>query len=92
MIERLRHKGLERLYVRNDARGVNPQHVEKITLILTLLDAAETIEAMNVPSLRLHKLAGNRAEFWSVTVRANWLIIFRFENGNAFDIDLIDYH
>ncbi len=92
MIERFRHKGLERLYERNDARGVNSQHVEKITLILTVLDAAETIEAMNVPSFRLHKLAGNRAEFWSVTVRANWRIIFRFENGNAYDIDLIDYH
>jgi plasmid maintenance system killer protein len=43
-------------------------------------------------SANLHALKGNMAGWWSVTVRANWRIIFRFENGNAFDVDLLDYH
>ena len=92
MISSFRHKGLKRLYEQDDARGLNAQHAEKIALILTSMDAAETIEAMNLPSFRLHKLAGDLAGFWSVTVRANWRIIFRFENGTAADVDLVYYH
>lgn len=92
MIESFRHKGLKRLYERDDARGIKTQHAEKIALILTTLDAAETIEAMNLPSFRLHRLSGDLAGYWSVTVRANWRIIFRFEAGSALDVDLVDYH
>ena len=47
---------------------------------------------MNVPSFRLHRLTGDLKQFWSVTVRANWRIIFRFEDGMALDVDLVDYH
>jgi len=47
---------------------------------------------MNLPTFRLHPLTGDLKGFWSVTVRANWRIIFRFKDGNAFDVDLIDYH
>ena len=92
MIESFRHKGLKRFYEQDDARGLNPQHAEKISLILSTLDAAATIEAMNLPSFRLHSLSGKFSGFWSVTVRANWRIIFRFENGSATDVDFLDYH
>jgi proteic killer suppression protein len=44
MIESFAHKGLKRLFEKDDARGLSAEHVEKITLILTTLDAAETIE------------------------------------------------
>ena len=91
MIESFQHKGLRRLFERNDRRGVNPQHVEKIETILGLLDVAENIEDMNVPSFRLHRLTGDLKDFWSVTVRSNWRIIFRFEDGKALDVDLVDY-
>ena len=92
IIESFRHKGLQRLFERNDRRGVNPQHVEKIETILGLLDVAENIEDMSVPSFRLHRLTGDLKDFWSVTVRSNWRIIFRFEDGKALDVDLVDYH
>ena len=92
MIESITHKGLRRLYERDDHRGVNAQHAEKIMLILTTLDAATTIEAMDLPSFRLHALTGDLKGFWSVTVRANWRIIFRFADGQASDVDLTDYH
>ena len=92
MIESFAHKGLKRLYEKDDARGVSAEHVEKITLILTSLDAAETIEAMNLPSFRLHRLTGDLKGFWSVTVRANWRIIFRFDDGKASSVDLMNYH
>lgn len=92
MIANIRHKGLRILFERGDASGLNPQHLEKITLILTTLNAAEAIEGMDLPSFRLHQLTGNFRGFWSVTVRANWRIIFQFEDGQATCVDLVDYH
>ena len=44
------------------------------------------------PGFGLNQLKGDMRGFWAVTVRANWRIIFRFEEGNAFDVELIDYH
>jgi proteic killer suppression protein len=92
MIASFRHKGLKRLFEKDDRKGVNAQHAERIENILGLLDAAANVEDMNVPTFRLHPLTGDLKGFWSVTVRANWRIIFRFEDGNAFDVNLIDYH
>jgi proteic killer suppression protein len=60
--------------------------------ILARLDEADTPQAMNLPGYRLHPLKGDLQGLWSVTVRANWRIIFRFEGGDAFDVELIDYH
>jgi proteic killer suppression protein len=92
MIESFRHKGLKRLFEDGDPRGVNPQHVDKIEMILGLLDVALTIEDLNLPSFRLHRLTGDLKGLWSVTVRANRRIVFRFDDGRAFDVDLVDYH
>ena len=47
---------------------------------------------MSLPGFKLHPLKGNLAGYWSVTISANWRIIFRFEEGDATDIDPIDYH
>jgi proteic killer suppression protein len=60
--------------------------------ILTLLDRAATPQALNLPGYRLHPLKGDLQGFWSVTVRANWRIVFRFEGTDAFDVERIDYH
>ncbi|OQW36247.1 MAG: hypothetical protein A4E19_00705 [Nitrospira sp. SG-bin1] len=59
--------------------------------ILARLHQAEAID-MNIHSYRLHSLRGDRKGEWSVTVRANWRITFRFEEGYALDVDLVDYH
>jgi toxin HigB-1 len=71
MIGSFRHKGLRQLFNDDIARGINPEHVRKIRQILAALQAAETIEVMNVPTFRLHPLSGNRKGFWAITVRAN---------------------
>lgn len=92
MIEGFKHKGLRRFYEDNDRSGVNPEYAEKIKKILSMLDAAETAEEMDVATFRFHALAGNRKGTYSVTVRANWRITFRFEGGNALDVNFEDYH
>ena len=92
MIVSFRHRGLKRLYERGDRSRVPPQLVDQAEDILGLLDMAKDPEDMNLPGYRLHRLRGNLRGFWSITVSGNWRIVFRFDGGNAFDIDLIDYH
>jgi toxin HigB-1 len=60
--------------------------------ILVRLDAAGAITDMDLPGFRLHPLNGELKGFWAVTVRANWRVIFRFADGDALDVDYIDYH
>ena len=60
--------------------------------ILTVLDDAASPQDLNLPGSRLHPLKGELKGFWSVNVRANWRIIFRFQGADAFDVELIDYH
>jgi proteic killer suppression protein len=66
--------------------------IPKIEEILSILSAAESVEEANIPGYRLHPLTGELKGFWSVRVTGNWRIVFRFEDGNALDIDLVDYH
>ena len=92
MIESFRHKGLKRYFEEDDRSKLPADMVSRISVLLSTLHAAQDLEGMNVPSFRLHPLKGNLKGFWSVTVRGNWRLIFRFEQGNAFDVDLVDYH
>jgi proteic killer suppression protein len=92
MIQSFRHKGLRQLFEDGTARGVNAEHVRKLRQILGVLHAADTIDALRLPTFGLHSLKGELKGHWAVTVRANWRVIFRFENGVAYDVDLVDYH
>ena len=92
MIAGFRHKGLKRLFEKDDPSGIRPDLHDKVRTILAQLDEARTIEDMRITSLHLHPLKGDRKGLWSVTVRANWRIIFRFSDGYAGDVELIDYH
>ena len=47
---------------------------------------------MDVPSFGLHRLGGDLKGFWAVTVSRNWRVIFRFDGGDARDVDFVDYH
>ena len=92
MIRSFRHKRLQRLFVNGERRGICPDWIEKIENILAVLSRARVPEDMNLPGFGLHPLKGDLKGFWSVTVRANWRIIFRFQDGDVWDVDLIDYH
>ena len=92
MIASFRHAGLKRLYERDDRSKIPAQDARRIGLILAALDAARKVNELNVHTFRLHSLKGDLKDFWAITVRANWRIIFRFDEGKAFDVDLVDYH
>ena len=92
MIRSFKHRGLKRLHERDDRSGIRPDLREDVEDILARLDQAATPQALNLPGYRLHPLKGELRGFWSVTVRANWRIVFRFVGEDAFDVELIDYH
>ena len=92
MIESFKHKGLKLFFERDDGSKLIPALLPRIRLVLSILDAAASTEGMNNPIFKLHPLKGNSRGYWAVTVRANWRITFRFEEGQAHDVDFVDYH
>ena len=92
MIRTLRHRGLKSLYDRGDISKVRADQVGRIALALADLDEATKPSDLNLPGYRLHPLKGDMKGFWSISISANWRIIFRFEQGDVYDVDLVDYH
>lgn len=94
MIEKFKHKGLKKFWNTGDSSKIPSEMVARITLILDLLDSVEEVPQDLEPfrNLRPHPLKGNLQGFWSLDVTGNYRIIFRFENKNACDIDLLDTH
>ncbi len=91
-IKSFKHKGLKSFFETGSKAKIQAAHVKRIGLILDLLHSAFVTKDMNFPGSDFHSLKGNLDGFYSVHVNGNWTIIFRFENGDAFDVDLIDYH
>lgn len=92
MIASIKHKGLKLLWTRDDGSKLPADQIGKIREIFVIIDAAEEIDNLDIPGFRLHPLKGNLAGFWAVVVKANWRIIFEFENGNDYLLDYLDYH
>jgi proteic killer suppression protein len=92
VIRSFRHMALKRLFESDDRRRLPAEDIDKIRRILGRLDAAHSPEDMDAPGFRLHSLKGNLKGFWAVTVRTNWRVIFRFDEGHAADVDYLDYH
>jgi len=92
MIKSFKSKALKLFYDDDDGRKLPPEMTERIRTILSTLDAAGASEDMNQPTFRLHALKGKLKGFHAVTVRANWRVVFKFERGDAFDVDFVDYH
>jgi toxin HigB-1 len=89
----IRHRGLKELYESGEAKSLPAAMVRKIADILLAIDEAVQPQDVGLfPGWRLHPLKGDLKGFWSVTVTGNWRVIFRFEKGDAFDVDLVDYH
>jgi proteic killer suppression protein len=92
VIRSFKHRGLKRLYEDGDSRGIRPDLLDTVEDVLVRLDEAMTPQALNLPGYRLHPLKGDMKGLWSITVRANWRIIFRFQGADVCDVELIDYH
>lgn len=75
------------------ARKIPSELHDKIRRLLDQLNAVASVETLRIPpNNRLKKLSGKLKEFWSLRINDQWRIIFRWEDGNSFDVDIIDYH
>lgn len=92
MIRTFRHRGLKRLFRDGNAGGVRADQIARIKDVLAHLDTALRAADADLPGYRLHALKGDLKGYWSVTISGNWRIVFRFEDGDCFDVDLVDYH
>lgn len=94
-IRNIVHKGLRRLYERDDARAVPPESVDKLRKMLAYLEGIEDAgELRLLPSWKPHLLTGARKGTWSLHVSRNWRLTFRVADagGEICDLDLEDYH
>ena len=86
-IQTIRHGGLRRFFLRNDASKLHATHVGRVKRILEALDGNDPLRGdLTAPTFRLHPLK------WSARVDRTWRIVFRVEGGSVFDVDLSDYH
>ena len=92
MIQSFRHKGLEDYFCDGTKKGIQPKHASKLADILDVLEAATTIQDINFPGSRLHRLQPREHNRWSVRVSGNWRVTFRFEQGDAYEVDYEDCH
>lgn len=92
MIRTIKHRGLKRLFVQDDSSKVRADQLTRIRDVLAHLDGAVKPSDLDLPGYRLHRLKGDMKGHWSVTISGNWRITFRFEDGEALDVDLVDYH
>ena len=92
MISSFRSKPLKLFYDKGDASKLPADHLVRIQSVLTRLDVAKKPEELNVPGYDYHQLKGNLKDFYSVKVKNNFKIIFRFFGEDAADVDYLDYH
>ena len=77
---------------KGDASRLNPAHVARLERLLDDLADASSPAEMDLPGLQLHQLTGNRQGTWAVRVSGNRRLTFRFEDGEAVDVTLEEYH
>jgi toxin HigB-1 len=92
MIRSFRHKGLARLFLDGDPRGVPPALVARCEARLRAIDLARSVEDLRLPGHRLHPYKGRGQGLWSVDVNGPWRVLFRFVDGDAYDVDLVQPH
>ena len=93
MIKSFRHKETEKIFNRHSSRKLpqNIQHIVRKKLVM--LDAATELNAIRIPpGNRLETLKGNRKGQHSIRINDQWRICFRWKSGDAYDVEIADYH
>jgi len=92
MIRTFKHRGLKRLYERGDRSHLSNESLNRVEDILARLDVAVVPSELDLPGYGLHQLKGKLKGYWALKVSGNFRLVFRFRDGDAFDINLVDYH
>lgn len=93
MIRSFADKDAERLFTIGTARRLPTDIWRRAMMRLYQLDAASSVDHLRQPpSNRLEALRGNRTGQWSIRINGQWRLCFHFEAGEAFDVEIVDYH
>jgi proteic killer suppression protein len=94
MIQSFKHKGLRLLWESGKSGKLPADQVGRIKQMLELIDSVQSVprDFEFYRSWRIHPLKGELKGYWSLTVKENWRIVFRFAGQDAFDLDYLDYH
>jgi len=92
MIATISHKSLRIYFEDGNGSKLPHEQLSKIARVLTALDAVSSEDDIKALGSGIHKLTGSLKDFWSIKVSANYRIIFRFDAGDVFDVDYLDYH
>ena len=92
MIRSFKSRALKRFWQRDDPAGLRPDWVARIRRQLNALDVAIAPEELDRLGWGWHRLTGDRAGRWSLTVSRNWRLTFGWQEGDAVELDLEDYH
>ena len=93
VIKSFADKYTQELYLRKKSARLPAELLERAVRRLDAINKAKTIDDLRLPpGNRLHRLTGNRSEQWAVSVNNKWRICLRFEDGDTYDVELIDYH
>jgi len=94
MIESFENKGLKKFFESGDKSGLSAQQINKIGMILALLNQVSKPGEMDFPGSDYHPLKGDRKGEYAVKVTGNYRITFKFDKktGTAFDVNYEDYH
>ncbi len=93
MIKSFTNSKTRRFYEKGKATKFRSLDVEAAEDLLAALDAAVSLQDLSpLKSVGLHKLTGDRSGQWAMTVNGPWRICFKFKDGDAYDVEIIDYH
>lgn len=93
MIRSFADRGTERLFMGRRSRAIPEQARRRVQVKLAQLNRVESVEELaRPPGNRLHKLGGDREGQWSMSINDRYRICFRFEYGDAYDVEVTDYH
>lgn len=93
MIGSVRHKALRNFFEAGTTKGLAEDHAARLRRMLTALHAADDLKQLEtMPGWRLHALKGDMLGYWSMSVSGNWRLIFKWQDGIAEELDLVDYH
>lgn len=93
MIKTFADRFTKELYESGKSKRIAPDIAKRVARKLEYIDLASTLEDLHSPpGNRLHALQGDRRGQHSISVNDQWRICFRFENGDAYDVEVCDYH
>ncbi len=93
MIKSWANRATERFNQEGKASAFRGLDTEWALELLAMLEAATSLQDLSpLKSVGLHKLKRDRAGQWAMTVNGRWRICFRFKDGHAYDVEIVDYH